>query len=425
MRLLSLGEHQTRDYDPVPKAVAEALAATGLVRVSATLDGRLRLRAGSRVGVVRVHAGQAGAGRSGAGQAGSEPAVEVRVRPKLPIGRLMWLLGYADDQRGWRDESVGLAEETDLVPAMAVAFTAACSAAFAAGVLQGYQVREEALPVLRGRIREADQVRRRLGFAPPLEVRYDDYTVDITENRILLAAAHRLQRLPGVPAVTRHALHRIVAALADVTPLPAGADLPAGAALPTTRVDRLTARYQPALRLARLILAGNSVEQPPGPFAATGFVFDLNAVFESWLTAMLRDSIESRYGGRLRAQHQSHLDTGRRIGLRPDITWWDGSSCRAVVDAKYKSTEWGKPGETAGPGRPPNSDMYQMLAYCTTYGLSCGHLVYAAGGPTSGSYQLTGAGIRVDVHPVDLSAPIAEIRQRIHALGTAVAEPAG
>ncbi|MFV2009137.1 MULTISPECIES: hypothetical protein [unclassified Micromonospora] len=46
-----------------------------------------------------------------------------------------------------------------------------------------------------------------------------------------------------------------------------------------------------------------------------------------------------------------------------------------------------------------------MLAYCTTYGLTRGHLVYAAGGPTSGSYQLTGAGIRVDVHPVDLSVP--------------------
>ncbi|MFV2009136.1 MULTISPECIES: hypothetical protein [unclassified Micromonospora] len=76
-------------------------------------------------------------------------------RRHLPIGRLMWLLGYADDQRGWRDETVGLAEETDLVPAMAVAFTTACSAAFAAGLLQGYQVREEALPVLRGRIREA------------------------------------------------------------------------------------------------------------------------------------------------------------------------------------------------------------------------------------------------------------------------------
>lgn len=405
MRLLSLSEHQTRGYDPVPPAVARALAGTGLVKVSATLDGRLRLRAGSRVGVVRV----------GFGHGGSEPAIEVRVRPKLPIGRLMWLLGYADDQRGWRDEPVGLAEETDLVPAMAVAFTATCSAAFAAGVLQGYQVREEALPVLRGRIREADQVRRRLGFAPPLEVRYDDYTVDVAENRILLAAACRLRRLPGVPAATRHALDRIVAALADVTPLPAGA------ALPATRVDRLTARYQPALRLARLILAGNSVEQPPGPFAAAGFVFDLNAVFESWLTAALRDSIESRYGGRVRAQRQEHLDTGRRIRLRPDITWWNGPSCRAVVDAKYKATTWGKPDEAAGPGRPPNADVYQMLAYCTTYRLTRGHLVYAAGGPTSGSYQLTGAGVRVDVHPVDLSAPLAEIRQRIHTIGEAVA----
>ncbi|WFE29426.1 hypothetical protein O7623_09655 [Solwaraspora sp. WMMD791] len=89
--------------------------------------------------------------------------------------------------------------------------------------------------------------------------------------------------------------------------------------------------------------------------------------------------------------------------------------------AQRQSTAWGKPGEAAGPGRPPNADVYQMLAYCTTYRLSRGHLVYAAGGPMSGSYQLTGSGIRVDVHPVDLSVPIAEIRQRIQDLGTAVA----
>ncbi len=58
-------------------------------------------------------------------------------------------------------------------------------------MLRGYREVEEALPVVRGRIREAGQIRRRYGFPLPVEVRYDDYTVDIAENRPLLAASAR------------------------------------------------------------------------------------------------------------------------------------------------------------------------------------------------------------------------------------------
>ena len=90
MRLLSLCEHQSRQYDPLPVAVVKALAETRLVEPVGTLDGRLRLRSKSLVGVVRV------------GE--TTEAVELRVRPKLPVGRLLWLLGHASDPRGWRDD---------------------------------------------------------------------------------------------------------------------------------------------------------------------------------------------------------------------------------------------------------------------------------------------------------------------------------
>lgn len=56
---------------------------------------------------------------------------------------------------------------------------------------------EEALPLLRGRLREATHLRRRDALAVPLEVRYDDYTVDVPENRILLTAARRLLLFPA------------------------------------------------------------------------------------------------------------------------------------------------------------------------------------------------------------------------------------
>jgi hypothetical protein len=56
------------------------------------------------------------------------------------------------------------------------------------GLLMGYVEREEALPLLRGRIRHADQARTRFGLPLPLEVHYDDYTVDTEANRILKTA---------------------------------------------------------------------------------------------------------------------------------------------------------------------------------------------------------------------------------------------
>jgi 5-methylcytosine-specific restriction enzyme subunit McrC len=392
VRRISLRAHQTHECEPTTPAIARAMAATKLVETSLTLDGRLLLRSGSLVGAARITAG--------------DEQTELHVRPKIGIARLLWLLGYARDPRGWRNDPIDLTHERDLVPAMAVAFATATSQALATGVLQGYRTIEDALPLLRGRLREADQLRARPGLALPVEVRYDDYTTDIPENQILLSASRRLHRLPGTPPATRHALHRIAAALADVTPLTAGAPVP------TTLANRFTDRYQPALRLARLILAGASIEYAHGSTRAAGFVFDLNTVFEDWLTTALRHAVETRYGGKVTGQHQTHLDDDHLLPrVRPDITWWEGRRCLAVIDAKYKA-----PGKT-----PPRDDIYQMLAYCTTLKLTRGHLVYASAGTERVEYQLTGSGVHLVVHGLDLSAPLTALHEQITRIAEAIA----
>ena len=110
---------------------------------------------------------------------------------------------------------------------------------------------------MRGRIREADQIKRRFGRLIPLEVRYDDFTVDIAENQLLLAAAQRLLRMPGLTRRTRHSLQRLRLQLADVTPPTAGVR-------PSWQPSRLNARYVPALYVAEMILDGRSFEQRVG-----------------------------------------------------------------------------------------------------------------------------------------------------------------
>ncbi|WP_432984098.1 McrC family protein [Dactylosporangium sp. CA-233914] len=394
MRRFELGEYETSVFDRDAAALGPALAATGLVEAALTLDGRLRLTARSVVGVLEV--------------AADAERAELRVRPKLPIRRLLWLLGHARDDRGWRDDPADLTAEDDFVPAIAVAFAAATSRALAPGVLQGYRVADETLPLLRGRLREADQLRGRPGRALPLEVRYDDYSIDIAENRILRAAIERLLRTPGVPASARRGLHRLAQALAEVTRLPPGAPLP-----PTTS-NRLTARYGPALRLARLVLSGHGLEHHGGGIRASGFAFDLNAAFQDWLTAVLRQEITTEHGGEVVAERPLHLDAGGRIDMYPDVSWWRGRACLAVADAKYK--------KTAG-SSPPNADVYQMLAYCTALGLREGHLVYATDHEPRREYDIAG-GVRVVAHGLNLGAPLDELRQRIRALAAELSTPA-
>ena len=60
-------------------------------------------------------------------------------------------------------------------------------------LLHGYREEEDALQTVRGRIRLDDQMRRRPGFLLPVEVRYDEFTDDILENRLVKAAVVRLK----------------------------------------------------------------------------------------------------------------------------------------------------------------------------------------------------------------------------------------
>ncbi|WP_217998508.1 McrC family protein [Actinomadura rubrobrunea] len=350
----------------------------------------VRIAPGPRTGLWRVRDNRlVGAARIGP----AHDPVEVRIAPKTPIDRLFFLLGYAHKQRGWRQEDVDAGEHPDLLPALAYAFARAAERALRQGVLLGYRETEEALTVVRGRIRETDQIRRRHGQIVPVEVRYDDYTVDIPENRLLLSATYRLLRLPGIPAGTRRLLRHLLVRLDGVERI-----VP-GRALPQWTPTRLNARYHTALGLAELVLRGASYELDDGrTLRVDGLLLEMWRVFEDFLTVALSDALRP-YGGRSEMQdRRHHLDHDRNVPLRPDLVYYDaGGEPVAVVDAKYKIE--GRPGEH-------EADLYQMLAYCTVMGLRSGHLVYAAGDAESWVHRIVGTGgVRIVEAVVDVSLP--------------------
>jgi 5-methylcytosine-specific restriction enzyme subunit McrC len=373
MRRIAVAEYERAAFLALPITAAQALNATGAVRVSGTLIGGSTLvEARSTVGAVRVGTGA--------------EAVELHIRPKIGVPRLLWLLGHARDQSGWREDDVQIDVQAGLVAAMATMFAARCRRALSRGILHGYREHEETLPGLRGRLREADQMRARPGITLPLEVRYDDYTSDIVENRMLRSATKRLLTLTGVTPPIRIALTTLDRDLAEVTPLTPGQRLPA---IPITRLNQ---RYAPALQLARLVLERTSVEHRVGATNATGFLFDMNRVYEDWLTGALTARLQA-HGGRLRRQQQLALDHDRQTIMQADLTWWTATTCLAVVDAKYKRLH------ASGP-RP--EDLYQVLAYCTALRTRSGHLVYAAGSP-SPPVVVRHCGVRIHIHVVPLA----------------------
>ena len=197
------GRHVSIDDDH-----ATVLAGTRLVEARAERNG-WRLVPTGRVGSVRMG------------------GLQVEVRPKAKVGltRLLFLLGYARDP-GWRDDTVLAHPDDDLWPALAESLVRLTRAALGPGVLQGYRTVDESLRTVRGRIRIGDQITRRPGQMVPIEVSYDEFTVDITENQILRTALRWMQGVPRLSDAARAGLGHLDGQLAGVSIVAAGLAAP-------------------------------------------------------------------------------------------------------------------------------------------------------------------------------------------------------
>jgi 5-methylcytosine-specific restriction enzyme subunit McrC len=207
--------------------------------------------------------------------------------------------------------------------------------------------------------------------------------------------------------LSRQGLRRLIALFANVT------SLRPGQALPTTSNDYRTRYYQSALAIARLVLAGRSIEQPAGKTTARGFVFDLNRVFELWLTTALTSALR-KHEGTLVDQWLGYFDSERRIRLRPDLVWRRHGRPSAVADAKYKRLH---------ASSYPHGDLYQILAYIHVLGLARGHLIYAAGdGHTTTTHTVNRSGSQIQTWSLDLTKPSLELLDDVGAIAAAMAQ---
>ena len=370
---LELREWQPRTVDLDFDGAALAALKAAHIGVTPLGGGRHELRPESHVGALRVG------------------ETSIVVRPKIEAARAMFLISYALDPGHWReDDGAALAADEGVLDAIAAAFARETRRAIGRGLLRGYRREEDALHGVRGRIRFADQLRRRPGVPLPVEVAFDEFTADVEENRLLHAALRRLARLPLRSADARAEVRALLPRFAEV-----GAPSYRRGGAPDIAWTRLNAHYRRAAALARLVVEWSSLELRGGETAAAAFMIDMNAVFERFVRAALREALglaEASWPDEERRRRLT-LDEDDGIRLYPDLMWLDGRKPVFVGDAKYKRTD---------NRAVPNADLYQMLAYCVAAGLPSGLLVYAQGEDEPAAHAVRNAGVTIEVEALDL-----------------------
>ncbi len=331
--------------------------------------------------------------------------LSVVIEPKIGISQLLSLACYAIGKVKFQETDVDLREEKTLPDALALALSAAARQAFGRGLLHGYLVHEEALQTVRGRIRFNDQIRRRFGIALPVEVRYDEFTDDITENRLVKAAVARLGGLRLRSQKARTGLGWAWAMLDNVSQVDYRPK-----DVPEVKFDRLNEHYRQVVALARLILRHGAFESGRGEVRAQGFLMDMNVVFQEFVTVALREAlgVSAQVFGE---QWISPLAVDGRIALKPDLVWRRGPAYRFVGDAKYKHIK---------DDRFPNADIYQIFAYMTSAKLRNGMLIYAKGEVEDTTYSVRNADKEVYVATLDLEGDLDSILGRVEELAEGI-----
>ena len=330
------------------------------------------------------------------------------IRPKIGIGQLLSLACYAISKFRPQERDFDFGRDTALPDVLALALNAMARQAFARGLLHGYLRKEEALYTVRERIRFDAQLRRRFGIPLPVEVRYNEFTEDIPANRLVKAAAYRLRGM-GLRSTQARSGLAWVAGMLDKVSLK---EFPVNA-VPEVPFDRLNEHYRGVVALSRLILKHSAFEAQRGEVRASGFLMDMNQVFQEFVTVALREALGASEGT-FGEDGICSLAVGDKINLRPDLVWRDGGVCRFVGDVKYKNLARGSGDDSDD--HAPNSDLYQLLAYVTAADLPGGMLIYAKGEANADCYTVRHSGRVLKVAALDLSGSLEDALSQVKVL---------
>lgn len=252
-------------------------------------------------------------------------------------------------------------------------FLSQCERVLASGVTSHYQSEQENEAYLRGKLNVADNIRqnqarlRQHQFSQTADTRKNDSP----ENRLLI---HALYVLANSNLYEQISCHGVYQRLSDATGIRLSnmADVTSYQQsqlihdVQGCQRKRLLPPYQAALPIAEMILSATSSGAGVGQTKGVSLLFNMQSLFEKIVASVLEDSVVNDEA--LVCQHTGNAVLTSDVGqsmfhLRPDMVVMNAAQqVVKVVDAKWKLID-----EKHITASINQADVYQMLAYATSY----------------------------------------------------------
>jgi 5-methylcytosine-specific restriction enzyme subunit McrC len=271
-----------------------------------------------------------------------------------------------------RSQKLATARQS-FVDLLAMAFVDAVKVGLSDQLIQTYQVQEERLPVVRGRLNLQRQIVSVFWRPHLLECDVDQLDSANPFNGLLKWAAQAF-----VASARSPSLRRNISELINFLPGRPDRSL-ALRGIRITPPPQFRA-WSEALDIASLLSSGLTHTASRGSQHGYSFVFNMERLFEHFVQLRLSQAVKLMpasnvsVSAQVRTRYAVPVD-GESAGFfsRPDNIIFRGTKPLAVIDAKYKRLS-----DSSGTKdrKPTNQDVYELVAAMTAQRCSIGLLVY-------------------------------------------------
>ena len=268
---------------------------------------------------------------------------EVHINPKIAISRLFYMISKVYSLMNFYDRDVHLDTADDLIEHLLKILIKSVNRLLKQGLYASYITYLEKLNTIKGKVM-LNTIAKRSWDLSRLDCLYDEYTHDVLENQLVRYAIYNASKIASLSKYHRK-LKNIYKRFWNVSHKKLK-----GKDVDRVIFNRLNARYKNILMLCRFFLDFTGLNECVGNNLIRSFFVDMNRIFESYSTAVLKEGL----GNSFDVIDQATFDfiEEPRIAIRPDVLIKKGNEIVLVIDFKYKKTE-----------EPSQADIYQMNAY--------------------------------------------------------------
>ena len=237
------------------------------------------------------------------------------------------------------------------------------------GLARHYQVVEDNLPCLRGRILFPQHIRENLVNRARFYVGYDEFTADRPANRLIHSTIHKLIGSVRQPS-NQQLLHQLRICFADI---------PVSTRLESDwqqhRVDRSMPHYEAVMQWVGLFLFNHGLTTFAGKHVNQALLFPMEEVFEDFVASSFQ-RYQRRFFVRKQGPRKYLVKDNQgndTFAMKPDISLMSVGKVKFILDAKWKRI---KEEDSDRKHDISQEDMYQLFAYGKKYGCKLVALVY-------------------------------------------------